>query len=145
MFITYFIWDKWSITVKWILVPQSHSEPNLIQLGSNYCNYSTIIMKAQIRILMTTSSFWHSLLPLATEIQCILPLLVRESLSSLVVNHAWLTAETSSLPKGDISSSCSFCRIFKRKKKKKKKKKWQLDFTPNLIHFCNILQYILSY
>ena len=124
LFITYFIWDKWSIIVKWILVPQSHSEPNLIQLGSNYCNYSTIIMKAQIRILMTTSFFWHSLLPLATEIQYILPLLVRESLSSLVVNHAWLTAETSSLPKGDISSSCSFCRIFKRQKKKKKVAAW---------------------
>lgn len=43
-----------------------------------------------------------------------LPLLVRESLSSLVVNQAWLTADTSSLPIGEISSNCSFWRILKK-------------------------------
>lgn len=55
-------------------------------------------------------------LPTAWE-NCIwntLPLLVRESLSSLVVNQAWLTADTSSLPIGEISSNCSFWRILKR-------------------------------
>lgn len=43
-----------------------------------------------------------------------LPLFVKQSLSSLVVNQAWLTADTSSLAREEISSSCSFWRIWEK-------------------------------
>lgn len=85
---------------------------------------------------LSSESWWQQaflvprLLILGSNIQLVLPLLVRESLSSLVVNHAWLTAETSSVPNGDISSSWSFCKIFKKKKKGEGVEAW---LTPKWI------------